>query len=263
MDVLRRNNVIVSGDGPRTMMFAHGYGCDLTAWRAVAPAFMDDWRVVLFDHVGFGGSDLSAYAPWRYRDLGDYATDVLEIMAALDLHDAVFVGHSMAATMGMLAAIAQPSRFAALVMVCPSPCFIDNDDYQCGFSRADVEGLIEVIDANFLGWSRSMAPVIMGNPERPELGETLTSSFCRTDPEIARAVARIVFHADVRAAVPRCPTRSLVLQTEADAIAPVAVGEWMHRRLPRSEYRLMDATGHCPHMSAPAETIAAIRRFVP
>lgn len=262
MDVLRRNNVIVSGRGTRAMMFAHGYGCDLMAWNAVVPAFEADWRVVLFDHVGAGGSDLSAYDKGKYGSLAGYAADVGEVMEALDLEDAIFVGHSMAAIVGMLAAIEQPRRFASLVMVCPSPCFLNDGDYVGGFTREDVDGMLEVLDANFLGWSRAMAPAIMGNAERPELGDTLASSFCRTDPDIARDWARTVFLADYRADVPRCRTRSLVLQTGEDVVAPVAVGEWTAKHLPDAEYVLMAATGHCPHMSAPAETIAAIRRFL-
>lgn len=262
MNVLTRNNVVVSGNGTRPIVFAHGYGCDLTAWCDVAPAFEADHRVVLFDHVGAGNSQLSAYDPVKYASLAGYAADLLEILAALELSDVDFVGHSMAASIGLLAAIAAPARFRSLAMVCPSPCFVNDGDYVGGFSRADIDGLLEVLDSNFLGWSQSMAPAIMGNQDRPELGATLSSSFCRTDPDIARAWARVVFLSDLRADVPRCPTRALVLQTVEDMIAPVAVGEYMHRHLPRSELVLMRASGHCPHMSAPGETIEAIRRFL-
>lgn len=262
MNVLRRNNVTILGRGQRTMIFAHGYGCDLTAWNAVTAAFAADWRLVLFDHVGAGGSDLSAYNSIKYGSLSGYAADVLEILAALGEENTVFVGHSMGAIVGMLAAIQEPKRFSDLVMVCPSPCFLNFDDYTGGFTREDLDGLIEVLDANFLGWSRAMAPAIMGNPGRPELGETLVSSFCRTDPDIARDWARVVFLSDHRADVPHCTTRTLVLQTGEDLIAPVAVGEWMNAHLPHSEYRLMAATGHCPHMSAPEETAEAMRAFL-
>lgn len=261
-DVLRRNNVVVSGRGSRPIVFAHGFGCDLTVWAEVAAAFEADWRVVLFDHVGAGGSDLGAYDPAKYATFQGYADDLLEVMATLDLDGAVFVGHSAAATMGMLAAIAEPERFAALVMVSPSPCFIDDEGYRGGFARGDIEGLIEVLDSNFLGWSRQVAPAIMGTPTRPEMGETLVSSFCRTDPDIAREFARVVFLSDHRADVPRCAVRTLVLQTQEDMIAPVEVGRWMRDHLPRGELVLMEATGHCPHMSAPGETLEAIRRFL-
>ena len=262
MDVLRRNNVKVSGEGPRPIVFAHGFGCDLSAWNAMVPGFERDHRVVRFDHVGAGGSDLSAYESSKYASFDGYVDDILEIVEALGLEDAVYVGHSAAATMGMLAAIKAPERFRSLVMVSPSPSFIDEGDYVGGFSREDIEGLIDVLDSNFLGWSRSIAPAIMGNPQRPELGDTLTGSFCRTDPDIAREFARVVFLADHRADVPRCATPTLVLQTQADMIAPVEVGRYMHRHLPRSELVLMQATGHCPHMSAPEETTTAIRAFL-
>jgi sigma-B regulation protein RsbQ len=262
MDILRRNNVQVSGDGKRPIVFAHGFGCDLNAWHDVVPDFERDHRVVLFDHVGAGGSDLSAYDSTKYASFDGYVDDALEVMEALDLRDAIFVGHSAAATIGMLAAIRAPQRIGSLVMVSPSPSFINDGDYLGGFTREDIDGLLEVLDSNFLGWSRSMAPAIMGNDERPELGETLTGSFCRTDPDIAREFARVVFLADHRADVPKCMTPTLVLQTQADMIAPVEVGHYMHRHLPRSELVLMEATGHCPHMSAPNETSSAIRGFL-
>ena len=262
MDVLRRNNVKVSGAGSRPIVFAHGFGCDYNAWSAMAPDFESDHRVVLFDHVGAGGSDLSAYESAKYATFDGYVDDAIEVMDALSLRDVIFVGHSAAATIGMLAAIRAPELFHSLVMVSPSPSFIDDGDYKGGFAREDIDGLIEVLDSNFLGWSRSMAPAIMGNPDRPDLGETLTGSFCRTDPDIAREFARVVFLADHRADVPRCRTRSLVLQTQADMIAPVEVGHCLHRTLPDSECVLMEATGHCPHMSAPEETMRAIRGFL-
>lgn len=262
MDVLTRNNVIVSGAGARPLVFAHGYGCDLTAWADVTPAFEPDCRVVLFDHVGAGNSRLSAYDPVKYASLRGYAQDLLEILDALDLTGVDYVGHSMAASVGMLAAIARPDRFRSLVMVSPSPCFVNDADYVGGFTRADIEGLLEVLDSNFLGWSRATAPAIMGNPDRPDLSETLSSSFCRTDPEIARSWAKVVFLSDHRADVPDCATPSLILQTVEDVIAPVEVGQYLHRHLPRSELVIMRARGHCPHMSAPEETIEAIRRFL-
>lgn len=262
MDVLRRNNVKVSGDGSQPILFAHGFGCDYNAWSAMAPDFERDYRVVLFDHVGAGGSELSAYDSGKYATFDGYVDDAIEVIEALGLRDVIFVGHSAAATIGMLAASKAPGLFRSIVMVSPSPCFIDDGDYKGGFSRDDIEGLIEVLDSNFLGWSRATAPAIMGTPDRPDLGERLTGSFCRTDPDIAREFARVVFMADHRADVPRCRTRSLVLQTQADMIAPIEVGHYMHRHLPDSELVLMQATGHCPHMSAPEETTQAIRNFL-
>jgi sigma-B regulation protein RsbQ len=246
------------------MIFAHGFGCDQNMWRYVAPAFADDHRVVLFDHVGAGGSDLSAYDPERHGSLAGYARDVVDICAALDLRDAVFVGHSVSAMIGVLAAAqAQaPERIGALVLVGPSPRYIDDDDYTGGFSRADIEELLESLNSNFLGWSSAMAPVIMGNADRPELGEELTASFCRTDPDLAERFARVTFLSDNRADLATVQVPTLVLQCSEDAIAPQAVGEYVHRSIPGSRWHQLAATGHCPNLSAPEETIAAIRAFL-
>ena len=263
MDVVARNNVTVSGreDGP-PMVFAHGFGCDQNMWRHVAPAFADEYRIVLFDHVGAGGSDLSAYEPGRYASLDGYADDVLEICAELGLERVVFVGHSVSAMIGVLAAKREPERFERLVLVGPSPRYVDEGDYVGGFSAEDIDGLLESLESNFLGWSGQMAPVIVGNPDRPELGEELTNSFCRTDPEIAKQFARVTFLSDNRADLPGVQTRSLILQCSDDVIAPRAVGEYVHARMPHSELMLLEATGHCPNLSAPDETIAAIRAFL-
>ncbi|MFI7035925.1 alpha/beta fold hydrolase [Microbispora rosea] len=263
MSVKVRNNVRVTGraDG-RPMVFAHGFGCDQNMWRLVAPAFEDDYRVVLFDYVGSGDSDLSAYSPERYSSLQGYAQDVLDICAELDLTDAVFVGHSVSAMIGALAAIREPARFGALVMVGPSPRYIDDEDYVGGFSATDIEELLESLDSNYLGWSSAMGPVIMGNPERPELGTELTNSFCRTDPDIAKRFATVTFMSDNRADLSRVPARCLILQCSDDVIAPVEVGTYVHKNIPGSELVLMRATGHCPNLSAPEETISAIKAFL-
>ena len=263
MSVLARNNVAVTGrpDG-RPMVFSHGFGCDQHMWRFVAPAFEDSYKVVLFDHVGAGGSDLSAYDADRYASLQGYADDVVEIVRELGLGDVVFVGHSVSAMIGVLAARADPDRFGALVLVGPSPRYIDDDGYVGGFSAADIEELLDSLESNYLGWSTAMAPVIVGNPDRPELGHELTTSFCRTDPAIARRFARVTFLSDNRAdlAGVRCPT--LVLQCSNDVIAPRSVGEFVHSAIPGSELVHLEATGHCPNLSAPEETIAAIRAFL-
>jgi len=261
--VIARNRVRVSGvpDG-RPMVFAHGFGCDQEMWRLVVPAFETDHRVVLFDHVGSGRSDLSAYDPVRYGSLEGYAADVVEICRELDLDDVVLVGHSVSAMIGVLAAARAPELFGALVMVGPSPRYVDNGDYVGGFSREDIAALLESLDSNHLGWSAAMAPVIMGNPDRPELTAELTNSFCRTDPDIARQFARVTFLSDNRADLPGVRVPTLVLQCTADAIAPEAVGRYVHEHVPGSVYTLLSATGHCPHLSAPAETTAAIRAFL-
>jgi sigma-B regulation protein RsbQ len=259
------NAVTVSGrpDGP-PIVFAHGFGCDQHMWRHVAPAFEATHRVVLFDHVGAGRSDLSAYESGRYAALDGYAEDVLEILDELDLTETVFVGHSVSAMIGVLAAVREPRRFDRLVLVGPSPRYLDDDadGYRGGFDRADIEDMLDSLDSNYLGWSGVMAPVIMGNPDRPELGQELTNSFCRTDPRIAREFARVTFLSDNRADLPRLRVPALVLQCSDDAIAPQSVGEYVHRHLPDSTYVLLEATGHCPNLSAPDQTIAAIRAFL-
>ena len=262
-DVVARNNVVLTGkaDG-QPMMFAHGFGCDQNMWRLLVPSFADDYRIVLFDHVGAGRSDLTAYDPQRYGSLEGYADDVLEICEALELRDVVFVGHSVSSMIGVLAAGKQPERFSRLVLVGPSPRYIDDEDYTGGFSRADIDELLESLDSNYLGWSSAMAPLIMGNPDRPELGEELTNSFCRTDPDIARAFARVTFLSDNRADLARVDVPALVLQCSQDVIAPESVGQYVHERLGRSDYVRLSATGHCPNLSAPDETIAAMKAFL-
>jgi sigma-B regulation protein RsbQ len=261
-DVLRRNNVTQRGNGERAMMFAHGFGCDQNMWEPVARNFEDEFRVVLFDYVGAGRSDLSAYDAERYSTLDGYAQDVVEIGEALGLSDAIFVGHSVSGMIGALATLQAPEMFSQIVMVGPSPRYIDDDGYRGGFSAGQIEELLEFLADNHLGWSAAMAPAIMGNADRPELGKTLENSFCATDPAIARDFARVTFLSDNRADLSKIKARALVLQCRDDIIAPIAVGEYVHSKLAESEYRLLDATGHCPNLSAPGEVTAAIREFV-
>ncbi len=263
MDVVARNNVTVTGvpDGP-PMVLAHGFGCDQGMWRYVAPEFEDTHRVVLFDHVGAGGSDLSAYDPARYSSLEGYAEDVVEIVEALQLPPVVYVGHSVSAVIGALAAARRPELFARLVLVGPSPRYIDDEGYRGGFQREEIEELLATMDSNYLGWSAHLAPVIMGVPDRPELGEELTSSFCRTDPEIARRFARATFLSDNRADLARVRTPSLVVQCRNDVIAPMEVGRYVHEHLVGSELVVLDATGHCPNLSAPEQLVAAMRGYL-
>ena len=262
VDVIRRNNVSVLGRGDQPMLFAHGFGCDQNMWRLVVPAFAESHRVVLFDHVGAGRSDVAAYDRKKYATLDGYAADVLEICRELQLSDVVFVGHSVSAMIGILAANREPERFAALVLVGPSPRYINDADYVGGFSRQDIEGLLTSLDSNYLGWSSSMAPVIIGNPDRPELGEELTNSFCRTDPEIASHFARVTFFSDNRKDLGGVATPTLVLQCSEDVIAPQAVGEYVHHHVPGSRLVVMKATGHCPNLSAPDETVREIKTFL-
>jgi sigma-B regulation protein RsbQ len=263
VSVLERNNVHVLGNpAGRAMVFAHGFGCDQNMWRYVAPAFEADHRLVLFDHVGAGRSDLEAYDEQRYASLDGYADDVVEICRELDVTDGVFVGHSVSAMIGVLAAQRDPALFGRLILVGPSPRYIDDEDYVGGFSREDIDELLESLESNFLGWSSAMAPAIMGNPDRPELGEELTNSFCRTDPDIAAQFARVTFLSDNRADLAGVGVPSLVLQTREDAIAPPAVGQYVHDHIPGSSFVLLDATGHCPNLSAPRATTEAIRAFL-
>jgi sigma-B regulation protein RsbQ len=263
VEVLDRHNVKVSGrpDG-QPMVFAHGFGCDQNMWRYVAPRFEDRFRVVLFDQIGSGGSDPSAYDPNRYTSLAAYADDLLQICRDLALEDVVFVGHSVSAMIGVLASIAEPERFAKLVLVGPSPRYLDDDGYSGGFRDEDIAELLASLESNYLGWSSAMAPVIMGNADRPELGEELTESFCRADPTVAAQFARVTFLSDNRADLVKVATPTLVLQCTNDAIAPVAVGEYVRDAIPGSSMVLLDATGHCPNLSAPDATASAIAAFL-
>ncbi|MFP5317578.1 MAG: alpha/beta fold hydrolase [Acidimicrobiia bacterium] len=262
-DVLARNNVVVGGrrEG-RPIVFAHGFGCDQNMWRFVAPAFADRYRTVLFDYVGAGASDLSAYDPDRYDRLDGYAADVVEVCEALDLRDAVFVGHSVSSMVGVLAAARAPERIGALVLIGPSPRYVGDESYPGAFTEADIQDLLASLDSNYLGWSSAMAPVIMGNADRPHLGAELTASFCRTDPEIQKRFARVTFLSDNRADLAGVAVPTLVLQCSDDTIAPDAVGEYVHHQIAGSRFVKMRATGHCPNLSAPEETVAAIAAFL-
>lgn len=260
--VLKRNNVQVRGSGPRAMVFAHGFGCDQNMWRWVAPAFEHDFTTVLFDHVGAGGSDLTAYDKVKYSSLSGYADDIVEIGRELGLDAAVFVGHSVSAMIGVLAAQKAPGLFGRLVLVGPSARYINDGDYFGGFSSAQIEELLEFLESNHMGWSVQMAPMIMGNPERPELAEELTNSFCRTDPDIAKEFARVTFTSDNRNDLRKVAVPTLILQCSEDIIASNEVGEFVHRNIPGSRMITLDAFGHCPNLSAPEEVISAMRTFV-
>ncbi|MFD7019308.1 alpha/beta fold hydrolase [Streptomyces sp. NPDC059161] len=263
MDIARRNNVTVTGNPQgRTVVLAHGFGCDQNMWRLTVPALVEHYRVVLFDYVGSGRSDPSAFSEDRYGSLGGYARDVVEVCEALDLRDAVFVGHSVSAVIGVLAADLAPERIGALVMVAPSPRYIDDDGYQGGFSTEDIDELLASLESNYLGWSAAMAPVIMGHEGRPELGEELKNSFCATDPEMARVFARTTFLSDSRDELKSVRVPTLVLECTQDVIAPREVGAYVHRAIPGSKLVTLDATGHCPHLSAPEATNEAIRNFL-
>jgi sigma-B regulation protein RsbQ len=262
MDVVERNHVVTTGAGIRPMIFAHGFGCDQNMWRFVAPAFEADFLTILYDQVGAGRSDLSAYDSAKYADLSGYVDDLVEIGQALGIRAGVFVGHSVSAMIGALASIKAPEMFDSLVMVGPSPRYTNAEGYYGGFTEPQIEELLSSLADNHMGWSAAMAPAIMGNPDRPELGEELTNSFCRTDPDIARQFARATFTSDNRADLEHVTARTLILQCKDDIIASEAVGEYVHAHIRGSELKILDATGHCPNLSAPDEVIAAIRDFL-
>lgn len=251
--LIKRNNITLTGTG-QPMLFAHGFGCDQNMWRYVYPTFSSRFQTILFDYVGCGKSDLSAYNTERYNSLNGYAQDVLEICEALDLRDVIFVGHSVSSMIGVVASLKEPDRFAHLIMVSPSPCYINQPGYEGGFELHDIDDLLETMDANYIGWANQLAPLIMGRPDQVELGEELTTSFCSTDPVIARQFAEVTFRSDNRADLPKVTVPTLILQCQDDIIAPLTVGQYLHKQLPFSTLQIMNATGHCPHLSSPTET---------
>ena len=263
MDVRNRLNVRDAGpvDAP-AMVFVHGFGCDQSMWRKVAPQFEADHRVVLLDLVGSGGSDLAAYEPARYDSLDAHAEDVVELCRSLGLRDVVFVGHSVSAMIGVLAHLAAPDLFSALVLVGPSARYLDDEGYVGGFSRSDIDDLLETMDSNHLGWQDPLAGLVMANDDRPELKQELEESFCRTRPEIARHFAAVTFLGDNRDDLKAVTIPTLVLQTTHDSIAPVSAGQYVHDRIAGSRLSLIDAYGHCPHLSAPDATLEAMRAFL-
>lgn len=261
MSIATRNNVRIEGSGP-PMVFAHGFGCDQNMWRLLAPRYADRFTTIQFDQVGSGQSDLAAYDPAKYDSLHGYASDVLEILDEFAKEPVLFVGHSVGAMVGLLAGLKAPEKFAGHLMVGPSPCYVNDGDYQGGFSREDIDGLLQMLEANYLGWSSSMAPAIMGAPDRPELGVELTNSFCRTDPDIAKQFARVTFLSDNRKDLDRVTTPTLIIQSEEDIIAPLAVGEYLHDKLRGSMLRVVENVGHCPHLSAPSKSADAMDEFL-
>lgn len=263
MSVQRRNNVRVQGAGSTTLVFAHGFGCDQNMWRFLAPRFAARFKVVTFDLVGSGLSDLSAYDAKKYDSLQGYASDVIEIIDEFSDEPVIFVGHSVSAMIGVAASLRAPEKFAAHIMVGPSPCYIDDGQgYEGGFTRADIESLLDTLESNYLGWASSMAPAIMGTPEKPELAVELTESFCRTDPEIAKQFARVTFMSDNRGDLLKVAAPTLIIQSTDDIIAPLKVGKYLSEHLPKSTLRIVENVGHCPHLSAPGDSALAMDEFL-
>lgn len=263
--VLQRHRVTQTGcpDGP-VLLFAHGFGCDQNMWRRIIPLFTNKYHVVSFDHMGSGQSDPAAYEQEKYSALDGYVADLLEICTELDLREVVLVAHSVAAMMAVLAASAAPERFSRLVLVAPSPSYIDDpaDGYVGGFTRDDIDGLLQSLDSNYLAWSATLAPVIMGNPETPELAGELEASFCRTNPDTARTFARVSFLSDIRSRLGDLTVPALILQCSDDMLAPPTVGRYLNQRLQGSTLVQLSATGHVPQVSAPEETALAIRKYL-
>jgi len=262
MDVLKRNNVRIIGEGNQTIIFAHGFGCDQNVWRHLIQAYQNRYQLVLFDFVGAGQSDLSAYNSERYQSMDGYVADVLEVIEALALKQVIFIGHSVSCMIGARAALAQPAYFSDLIFVAPSPCYFNDGDYMGGMEKEDLEALFNMMDSNYLGWSGDMAPLIMGNADRPELSGELTANFCATDPDIAREFARVTFYTDCRTDLKSLTVPSLTLQCAEDILAPIVVGQYINQHTPGNTLVLLEATGHCPHLSAPAKTIEAIDGYL-
>lgn len=262
MDVLKRNNVTIHGNGSEVIVFAHGYGCDQNMWRFLTPAFKNDYKIILFDHVGSGKSDWSSYEKQKYSSLQGYANDIIEICKTLDLKKIILVAHSVSAMIGMLAAIKSPKIFKQIIMIGPSPRYINDENYFGGFSEKDILEMVDTLDSNYLGWSSAITPIIMDNPDKPELTEELKNSFCRHDPEIAKHFARVTFTGDNRKDLAYLQIPTLIIQSKKDLIASIQVGEYVHQHISNSEFLIIEANGHCPHMSHPEETINAIKRYV-
>lgn len=262
MNPIFRNNVQSFGDGQPTFLFAHGFGCDQSMWRHVAGQFANVGSVVLFDHVGAGGSDASAYDSEKYANLEGYAADVIEICEALALSDVIFVGHSVSATIGVLASVARPDLFSRLVLICASPRYVNTDSYVGGFDMADIDELLDLMDKNHLDWSQLMSPTVVG-ADHPEIQTEWRDSVCRTDPTIAKAFARVTFTSDHRADYRRVTTPTLLIDCSDDALAPDAVGRYVHEAIAESQRIVLDAEGHCPHMTVPDDVVAAICTIVP
>ncbi|MGZ5245603.1 MAG: alpha/beta fold hydrolase [Flavitalea sp.] len=255
-------NINISGNGSGFMLFAHGFGCDQNMWRFLVPDFEKEFKIGLFDLMGCGKSDVSRYRPDRYNSLEGHTDDLIQICDALGLKNITLVAHSVSAMIGAMACIRRPDLFDQIIMVCPSPCYLDDEGYKGGFTKNDIENLLEQMENNYLGWATSMAPVIMNNSGELVFEEELSASFCRNNPEIAKQFARVTFLSDNRKDISNIITRTLIIQCSEDIVAPPEVGQYMCKRIPDNELVVLDVIGHCPHLSAPSETSRVMRSFL-
>lgn len=260
--VLKRNNVKISGKGSKVIVFAHGFGCDQNAWKYISNSFIEDYKIVLFDFVGAGESDLSAYDPKKYASLQGYVNDLIEIGETLSINKATFIGHSVGCMIGSLAAIQKPDLFEQLIFIGPSPCYISNGDYKSGFDKETIDSLMEVMEEDYISWSKALAPEIMNKNNGEELSTELTETFCSIDPEIGKQFARVTFLSDNRKDLPLIPAKSLTIQCSDDIIAPLSVGQYIKEHTPGNTLKILEAQGHCPHMSHPEETVQLIKEFL-
>ncbi|WP_421924887.1 alpha/beta fold hydrolase [Lysinibacillus capsici] len=261
-NIVVRNNVTILGQGDQPLIFAHGFGCDQNMWRFITPAFMDKYKIILFDYVGSGNSDINAYSSEKYQSLQGYVQDLLDIIETLSLQNSIFVGHSISAMIGLLASIQHPDYFKKLIMIGPSPCYLNDDGYQGGFERSDIAELLDMMEMNFTGWASYMAPIAMNNPEQPALTQELKQTFIAADPIIAKEFAEVTFLSDHRSELPKVSVPSLIIQCSEDSIVPISVGDYLHQHLKNSTLQLMEAKGHYPHISHPNETIQCIADFL-
>ncbi|MED4403383.1 alpha/beta fold hydrolase [Metabacillus fastidiosus] len=262
-NIFVRNNVKIIGEGEKVIIFGHGFGCDQNMWRFITPHFEKEFRLVLFDYVGSGKSDLTAYNREKYSNLHGYKTDLLEIIEALNVEKVIFIGHSVSSMIGMLASIERPECFESLIMIGPSPRYLnDENGYSGGFDERDVIELLNMMEMNFIGWASYLAPIAMNNPDQPMLSQELEASFCSTDPVITRQFAEATFFSDHREDLLKATVPSLILQCAEDSIVPVEVGEYLHRYLKNSTFRMMEAKGHYPHLSHPEETTRFIKEYL-
>ncbi len=255
-------NVRITGRGSQPIVFAHGLGCDQNMWRFVAPLFEEKFKVVLFDYIGSGKSDVLQYSKEKYNSLHGYAEDVIAICNSLRLQDVIFVGHSVSCMIGLLASISQPHLFSRIIMVAPSPFYMNDSGYKGGFEKNEIEQLLAIMEKNLVDWANLYTPKIMGNEGSPELSNELKESFCTTDPAITHQFSTVTFYSDNRKDLSKLTLPCLILQCREDILAPLEVGEYMHTHTPGSTLRILNATGHCPHLSAPEETVRVIKEYL-